>query len=206
MLYLYCKRISPQNGDLPLSDYRKEKLRHIQNPQLRSQMLTAEYLLNRAVKETFPEARFPLRIRVTETGKPFLSDIPLFISLSHSGDYAACAAASYEIGLDIQRIKPCSQTLVRRYFSEAEQAYIQNSPDPDYAFTELWVMKESCLKASGAGIAGLSTASLIPEEDGVHARDYPHARFWTTRIDDYAAAVCALHGQEAKPDRICLEE
>ena len=45
MLYLYCKRIGSQNGDLPLSDYRKEKLRHIQNPQLRSQMLTAEYLL-----------------------------------------------------------------------------------------------------------------------------------------------------------------
>ena len=202
MLHLYCARVGEPMEDLPLSDYRKEKLCGIHNVQLRRQMLTAELLLNRAVKNVYPQISFPLHIEATKSGKPYLIEPPLFFNLSHSSDYVACAIADFEIGLDIQNIRPVSMPLARRFFSKEELRKLQASEHPDKVFTLLWSLRESYWKATGRGIAGDMNVAVYENETGFGICGLPDIRFWTEEQDAFELALCSLNGQEPCPDRI----
>ena len=168
-------------------------------------MLTAELLLNRAVQNVHPQVSLPLHIEATKSGKPYFSDLPLFFSLSHSGDYVACAIADFEIGLDIQCIRPVSMPLVRRFFSETELRKIQKSKHPDELFTLLWSLRESYWKATGRGIAADQNVAVFENENSFGIDGLPELRFWTETQDAFVLALCTLNGQEPKPDRIEIE-
>lgn len=203
MLRLYWANIDPapfSEGDLPLSEYRKEKLRTVRSPQLRQEMLGAEWLLNRAVTEWDARVPLPLSIGTREEGKPFLRELPLAFSLSHSGPYVACAVADHEIGVDIQRRSTAKKSLLRRCISERERAYIEASSDPAAAFTELWSLKESYVKALGVGLSlSFSSFSIELSEPRRLAGD-PEVSFWTFVGEDYSLSVCALDGNDPAPD------
>ena len=205
MLHLYCARVGEQQRDLPLSAYRKERLSGIHNEQLSRQMLTAERLLNRAVKNVYPQIELPLHIEASKSGKPYLTDPPLFFSLSHSGDYVACAIADFEIGLDVQCIRPISMPLVSRFFSEDELGRLQNSEHPDQIFTLLWSLRESYWKATGRGIAAGLNVAVFENEYGYGLSGLPDVRFWTETQDAFVLALCTLDSQQPKPDRIEIE-
>jgi hypothetical protein len=88
------------------------------------------------------------RIGRGECGKPFLLDrrYPLEFSLSHSGDWIACAlACSTPLGLDLQICKPDRQVmrLARRYFSEAECSALTavEGEARTQLFYDLWALK-----------------------------------------------------------------
>ena len=202
MLHLYCARVGEQGKDLPLSDYRKERLAGIHKEQLRRQMLTAELLLNRAVQNVYPQALLPLQIEKGRDGKPYLTDLPLFFSLSHSGDFVACAIADFEIGLDIQCIRPVSIPLVHRFFSEAELSRLQKSEHPDELFSLFWSLRESYWKATGRGLTGGLNVAVYENENGFGISGFPDIRFWTEIENAFVLALCTLNGQEPKPDRI----
>ena len=138
--YTLSSRVFPDEGSLFLSEYRRKKLSSVKAPVLRGQMIAAELLLNRAVRENFPDLKLPLRIMTGEGGKPYFEDCPLFFSLSHSGPYAACALADYEIGLDIQERSAVRESVVSRCFSESEREYLRQSSDGDGTFTEIWCL------------------------------------------------------------------
>ena len=191
-----------EEEQIPLSAYRQERLRKAARPAVRRQMLAAERLLNMAVSELYPGIDLPLDIRTEERGKPWLASLPLAFSLSHSGPFAACAVADHEIGLDIQVRSAVHQPLLKRCFSEDERRWILESGDPDRAFTELWSLKESYLKATGEGISrpmgGFSLDLRVP----VSLKGLEDVRFWQMKEEGFCLAVCALDGKEARPDQI----
>lgn len=99
------------------------------------------------------------RIGRGECGKPFLLDrrYPLEFSLSHSGDWIACAlACSTPLGLDLQICKPDRQVmrLARRYFSEAECSALTavEGKARTQLFYDLWALKEARVKALGSAL------------------------------------------------------
>jgi phosphopantetheinyl transferase len=117
----------------------------------------------------------------TEDGKPFFPDLPqIHFSLSHSGEYIACAFSDEEVGLDLQE---CSRPrtsifrIAKRFFSQAEYEAILalsadkaaescindsgsdspgNPDDPECLslFYRLWSIKEAYLKYLGWGLRG----------------------------------------------------
>ncbi|MEE1164345.1 MAG: 4'-phosphopantetheinyl transferase superfamily protein [Lachnospiraceae bacterium] len=117
----------------------------------------------------------------TEDGKPFFPDLPqIHFSLSHSGEYIACAFSDEEVGLDLQE---CSRPrtsifrIAKRFFSQAEYEAILalsadkaaescindsgsdspgNPDDPECLslFYRLWSIKEAYLKYLGCGLRG----------------------------------------------------
>lgn len=110
------------------------------------------------------------------------------ISLSHAGDYVAVATDRLPVGIDIEQIRPCKESLAERFFSDAERAYMEQLQGAaagsdlqgaarDLAFTAIWTLKESFLKATGMGLSlGLESFSmeyLAPE--GLMS-DYGQAR------------------------------
>ena len=94
------------------------------------------------------------------------------ISLSHAGDYVAVATDRLPVGIDIEQIRPCKESLAERFFSDAERAYMEQLQGAaagsdlqgvarDLAFTAIWTLKESFLKATGMGLSlGLESFSM----------------------------------------------
>ena len=100
-------------------------------------------------------------------GKPYFPEHPeIHFSISHSGEYWACAIASKEVGLDLQEENATARArkLAKRFFHPHEQAYLKSV---DYrAFTRIWAAKESYLKYTGEGIAGGMSHFSVVDEDG----------------------------------------
>ena len=84
-------------------------------------------------------------------GKPRL--VPacgVSFSISHTRGIWACAFSGQDVGLDIEKKRPCDAALIaRRFFHPAEAAFILQKPD---AFFSVWTAKESYVKYTGTGI------------------------------------------------------
>ena len=103
-----------------------------------------------------------IRFQYTEHGKPFLIHphpvSPLYFNISHSGDIALYAFASYpNLGIDIEHI--CSsietQAIAERFFAEEEILALKQAPEQQKiaAFFTIWTRKEAFIKAVGQGLS-----------------------------------------------------
>ncbi|MGO4336967.1 4'-phosphopantetheinyl transferase superfamily protein [Labrys sp. KB_33_2] len=93
-------------------------------------------------------------------GKPFCTTQPvgwrICFNLSHSENAAALAVANgFEIGIDIEHIRPIEDGVALQVFSPGERAQFNALPSgaQQSAFFESWARKEACLKALGTGFA-----------------------------------------------------
>ena len=164
MIRLYWAEVSGlslETDSLPLSEYRRKKLIKISSELKKKQSLGAELLLLHAVNGLFPGTQIPLEISCMENGKPVFDKLPLFFSLSHSANFAACAISDEPLGLDVEHGIIARPKIVERYFNADEQALYETSEDKDSFFAHLWTAKESALKYTGEGLGkGLSSVEI----------------------------------------------
>lgn len=156
---------------------RREKALKLRSEDDRRRCLGAALLTYRAVN-----GGVPFDHETGPFGKPYLPGGPCF-SISHSGKYAVCAVADAELGVDIEAPRENVARLAARFFTPAEALGIAQSSDPDKLFCEMWVKKESYLKATGTGLMG----SLSSFEANDHIGEYAVRYF---RHDGYHLAVC----------------
>ena len=128
------------------------------------------------------------RLETEENGKPYLQNLPVHFSLSHSGDFVLCAVSGAETGCDIQSIKTPDLQLARRFFAPEEAKLTENTPELFYRY---WVLKESLGKTLGCG---LNEKILRREFDlsGAAAilKDQPALHFKEFSLPGYRCAVC----------------
>jgi 4'-phosphopantetheinyl transferase len=79
-------------------------------------------------------------------------------SLTHKPSYVGGVIASTRIGIDIEKIRPCSKGLFKKTAHDREWAL--SDTDPFELFYRYWTSKESVLKASGTGIRDLSKCRI----------------------------------------------
>lgn len=102
-------------------------------------------------------------IRRKEYGKPYVESGPHF-NIAHSGELViAAVCAEGEIGIDVEQIHNVEWREYESMFSPDEWNAIANSLNPSYTFLDLWVKKESILKADGAGLQ-IPFADVILED------------------------------------------
>lgn len=114
----------------------------------------------------------------------------LHFSISHSGDFWACAMAAQEVGLDLQQhTKGRREHISKRFFHPLENEYLKKNNYRD--FFDVWAAKESYVKFTGSGIGedfgGFSAASedgLAKEINGIQLRSIPFS-------PDYSLCLCA---------------
>lgn len=144
-----------------VSEERLEQSRRYAAPADRLRSLAAGALLNYAVKELFPHQKVPVTPSVGLHGKPQLDFMEF--SLSHTGNYAACAVSTNPVGIDIERPRPFRPALASRFFTDAEATACTGSD----SFTICWTLKESFLKATGFGMKlPLSAFEIKPADFG----------------------------------------
>lgn len=181
-------------GAVPL--WRREKADRCRLQRDKCLSLGAGLLLGEALREAGYET--PPAVAYGENGKPFLADIPLSFSLSHSGEWVVCALADREVGCDVERVRPVRTAVAGRYFRPEEAAMIAAAPTPDERydrFFRYWTLKESFVKALGSGLRLPLSAFRITLGDpptvawSVDPRQF--CLFETTEIPGCRCALCA---------------
>ncbi|HEX9987864.1 MAG TPA: 4'-phosphopantetheinyl transferase superfamily protein [Chloroflexia bacterium] len=102
-----------------------------------------------------------VRFSYGEQGKPTLpgdaGEGAIHFNLAHSGELALCAVARREVGIDLELIRPVSESaqIADRYFSMRERAAFHSRPleEAGEGFLRQWTRKEAYLKARGCGLS-----------------------------------------------------
>ena len=111
------------------------------------QLAYAWLLLRHALLRQGCDPKLLQEVRRTEKGKPFFENAALRFSLSHSGDYVACALSDEgAVGVDVQQRCSIPQQFFAPYFSAADLEKITEE-----SFCAAWSRKEALLKAMGDG-------------------------------------------------------
>ena len=204
MLRIYHASALPllgRKGGEALSQYRREKLAKITQPEAYALSLGAELLLLAALQDLQLPVAEPLDITCGDGGKPALENGPEF-SLSHSGERVLCALSDRAVGADIQPLRPYTPALVRRFFTAEEGDWLEAQQERDLAFTLLWSLKESYVKLRGGGIAGVHLDSFTVRIDPEGHAQIPSSgmKLWYTVSDGYAMSVCSA--ADAAPETV----
>ena len=170
-----------------MSSERMAKIDRLKPGKSKLASIGAELALIQAVKDNISGAEIPLRCGYMPGGKPYLLEYPdFFYNISHSGDYAVCAAADSPIGVDIQKLRKPDMRIAERRFTEDEYNYI--CKDEDRNFFRIWTRKESILKADGAGITiPLNSFSVMEDTVILNNREY---RFTEAEPPEEGYALC----------------
>jgi len=108
-----------------------------------------------SIIENDPEVFGKIEIRKTTKGQPYIYILKdkkksdLFISISHSENYALAVIGSVPLGVDIEKIEERNESFYKEAFTERERSTISNDKELG---TIYWTIKEAVSKALGEGL------------------------------------------------------
>ncbi|SDY87487.1 4'-phosphopantetheinyl transferase superfamily protein [Nitrosomonas sp. Nm33] len=187
----------------------EEKARALRFHQLRDRVrfIATRAALRRLLAECVMVSPQALRIVTNSFGKPHLhAHSGIAFSVSHAGNFALIALSTQgEVGVDIEQCHRDVANLEAHVLSSVERAWkIWSSKN----FIELWVVKESVLKALGFGIAEyLPAITVLPNHDGsyciIHDQtEWAKVNAWSISAPiHYAAALALTHQSQSLAKR-----
>jgi len=120
-----------------------------------------------------------------EKGKPYFKNYPHFhFNISHSDNAVTVVVCDGAVGIDCEKIQKANPKLAKRFFTEKENAYINENPlESDTRFFEIWTKKEAFLKLSGKGIT-------IPLDSFDVTDGSLNESFYTIKKGEVVISVC----------------
>lgn len=183
---------------------RREKVEHYKNRHAANASMTAGLMLQDAAKKELGILPEQLRIERGTYGKPYIKGKESFyFNISHSGEYVVLAYGDQPVGIDIEEIRDKNLDknidVAKRCFTEKEYEYVLSgycngegtleSATEQERFFQIWTMKESYLKLTGAGISvPLNSFEVDPYDMCVRNTEY---HFDGRGIEAYHVTVCA---------------
>jgi 4'-phosphopantetheinyl transferase len=127
----------------------------------------------------------------------------IYWSLSHKPKYVAAVVSNGKVGIDIEQVKPRTESLFARVAGDGEWELKQKSWDTLFRY---WTAKEAVLKVIGIGIGGLRTCRITSVLDDNHITlDYRGRLFLVEQLRHNNHIVSVLKGDN-EIDWIIMEE
>lgn len=124
-------------------------------------------------------------------GKPDFAAAGWHLSLSHGRTMAAAALCRLPVGVDVETLRPVHPRLFRRVLAEKERAWLEQAPDRDAAFLQLWTLKEAFAKYTGAGLHGLPRdLCFVPEGRTARLQGCPELAAGTELLQGCVLSWC----------------
>jgi len=125
--------------------------------------------LSRIAREALRQSAEKSRLRLGELLKDE-KGVPCpvagnYWSLSHKPKYVAAVVSQNKVGIDIEEMKPRTESLFAHVASDEEWELKEKSWDTLFRY---WTAKEATLKVIGIGISGLKTCRIISVPDENH--------------------------------------
>ncbi|MBQ7654754.1 MAG: 4'-phosphopantetheinyl transferase superfamily protein [Clostridia bacterium] len=182
-----------------IDDERKDSvLKKIERGQLET--LYANMLAKRELAKILGCEMKDVRFTFGKNGKPLLkNEENLFFNISHSGSYAAVAIAEKPVGVDIEKIRSVSESVINRVCTDSEKAFLETSEDKNRDFIKLWTLKECAVKASGAGLAdNLKNHAFDISEGKAVSTGRQSEIFVSEEIDGYILSAMTISPKKEK--------
>jgi 4'-phosphopantetheinyl transferase len=137
-----------------ISTNRKTRIEKFKYSEDKIRCLFAEVVLKYALMKDFLIKAKEIHFCENSYGKPYLQDIPLFFSLSHSGNYVLCAVSNTEVGIDIEK-HDIYEAQLANFFHSDEISHIASvsCENQTELFFKIWSLKESYIKYLGLGLS-----------------------------------------------------
>lgn len=189
-----------------VGEERRRKADACRTPEAKAASLAAGFLAAFALREN---GYGHCTVTYAGEGRPLVKTSPgepsVYISLSHSGDYAVCALALRPVGVDIQKMQPVRTGMLRHFFTREQRTAFQErfggEKEPflpeaaQKAFLRCWAAKESYMKLTGIGMAmGFDriTADLDQELVSGNGKENPAVLKEYPAPEGYILAACIL--------------
>lgn len=131
-------------AQLQLKDHEWSYLDTLINDKRNLHWLSTRVLLRRMM-----ETDDYIDCKVDSSGKPYLSNFPHYISLSHSYDYAAVMVSKNKaVGIDIELIKDKIERISHKFMSTEELGFIKEKDHIHHLYV-CWCAKEAIYKLYG---------------------------------------------------------
>ena len=111
-------------------------------------------------------------------------------SLTHKPAYVGGVVAHCPVGIDIEKIRPCSEALFNKIAGESEWAL--GDAGSFELFFRYWTAKEAVLKATRDGIKGLSRCRIARMIDASHLAITYRNREWIVEHRFFNGHVAAV--------------
>lgn len=153
---------------------KQERVSRYKDSERRKCSVAGEKLVKEYIGNSLNISPEALVILTDKNGKPYIENCPIHFNISHCENTLIYAFSDKEIGIDIEKIRPISLSVAKRFFSEEEQKYIfgfiptkediKSFDDiiTHEKFYRIYTLKEAICKKSGIGIKGLKTAEALP--------------------------------------------
>ena len=174
--------VSENRNRLPV--FRQQQCARYRQEFDKNACVLAYLLLDKGLREQFNIAP-PFEFIYNEHGKPYLRDFPhIFFNISHCKYGVVCTLADFEVGIDIQEVRPFDVDIARRVCSENELQQLSETDNPSRLFCKMWTKKESYAKAKGISAAG------------VLKRDLPDKDFFIQEYENYYISLFGVNDVE----------
>ena len=186
--YMYCPK------ELHAKEYHKY------------QRMLADKILNYGLEDMFQVDGTSKNIQKGKHGKPYLQGMEQYqYNISNTDGMVVCALSDVDVGVDVEKIKPFREVILKKCASPQETAYIMETEDTKQErFFCVWTLKESYIKMTGEGMR-------IPlQEVEFRFPGYEEVRctkagnFYQMRQGTYWLSVCVK--EPAKVNWIHLED
>lgn len=116
----------------------------------RKRTVAGEMLARKLVAEICKVDEESIVFEKNEKGKPYAKNLDVNFSISHSGDFAVCAADRRPVGIDIEKLRAVNLKTAYRFCNENEIKYIfESGKEALPRFFEIWTAKEAAFKLQG---------------------------------------------------------
>lgn len=147
-----------------MHDEKKHRINkmHLYDDQKRS--IAAEMLAKTTIGKYLDIPAEHIEIVQSNNGKPYAVNFNIEFNISHCEEIVVCAINNTPVGIDIEKIRPISPKVAKKFFTIAEQEYVFGKTPcaEDYdtefndvqlkRFFECWTAKEAYLKYTGEGL------------------------------------------------------